>query len=447
MTITVEKLWNDALDKLRTELSEVNVNTWFYTATPIDISDNVITIGVPNEFTQTLWKNRYASMVEDTLKDTTGRDYKLEIKLQFEADKPTIPINTNIPPNNYNHGSYSQASLNQKYTFDNFVIGESNRFAHAASVAAAQSPGVAYNPLFIYGGVGLGKTHLMHAIGNYMLKNNPDIRVVYVSSETFTNDLINSIMNDKNSEFRNKYRNVDVLLVDDIQFIAGKESTQEEFFHTFNTLYDENKQIVLTSDKPPKDIPELEERVRSRFEWGLSADIQPPDLETRIAILKKKAELDSFVVSDEVMLYIAKNMKSNIRELEGALTKVVAYCTLSNQDVTIEQAQRALKDIMSEAKPKEIDIPLIKEVVAKFYGISVEDIDSKKRPKAIAYPRQVAMHLSRELTDLSLPKIGDAFGGRDHTTVIYAYDKIEKDLEMDEDFKNDFEKILEKIKE
>lgn len=447
MTITVEKLWNDALDKLRTELSEVNVNTWFYTATPIDISDNVITIGVPNEFTQTLWKNRYASMVEDTLKDTTGRDYKLEIKLQFEADKPTIPINTNIPPNNYSHGSYSQASLNQKYTFDNFVIGESNRFAHAASVAAAQSPGVAYNPLFIYGGVGLGKTHLMHAIGNYMLKNNPDIRVVYVSSETFTNDLINSIMNDKNSEFRNKYRNVDVLLVDDIQFIAGKESTQEEFFHTFNTLYDENKQIVLTSDKPPKDIPELEERVRSRFEWGLSADIQPPDLETRIAILKKKAELDSFVVSDEVMLYIAKNMKSNIRELEGALTKVVAYCTLSNQDVTIEQAQRALKDIMSEAKPKEIDIPLIKEVVAKFYGISVEDIDSKKRPKAIAYPRQVAMHLSRELTDLSLPKIGDAFGGRDHTTVIYAYDKIEKDLEMDEDFKNDFEKILEKIKE
>ncbi len=447
MTITVEKLWNDALDKLRTELSEVNVNTWFYTATPIDISDNLITIGVPNEFTQTLWKNRYASMVEDTLKDTTGKDYKLEIKLQFETEQPDTPMKPSVPPNTHVGGGNSQASLNQKYTFDNFVIGESNRFAHAASVAAAQSPGIAYNPLFIYGGVGLGKTHLMHAIGNYMLKNNPDIRVVYVSSETFTNDLINSIMNDKNSEFRNKYRNVDVLLVDDIQFIAGKESTQEEFFHTFNTLYDENKQIVLTSDKPPKDIPELEERVRSRFEWGLSADIQPPDLETRIAILKKKAELDSFVVSDEVMLYIAKNMKSNIRELEGALTKVVAYCTLSNQDVTIEQAQKALKDIMSEAKPKEIDIPLIKEVVAKFYGITVEDIDSKKRPKAIAYPRQVAMHLSRELTDLSLPKIGDAFGGRDHTTVIYAYDKIEKDLEMDENFKNDFEKILEKIKE
>lgn len=444
MNKTIDELWNLTLEKLKSELSDVNVNTWFQTATPLDLTNNIITLGVPNEFTLGVWDRRYASMVEDTLKDITGETYKVNVTMQFEAND----INDNhIVKQNTRNNSISQASLNPKYTFDNFVIGESNRFAHAASAAAAQSPGIAYNPLFIYGGVGLGKTHLMHAIGNSMLRDNPDLKVVYVSSETFTNDLINSIMNDKNSEFRNKYRNVDVLLVDDIQFIAGKESTQEEFFHTFNTLYDENKQIVLTSDKPPKDIPELEERVRSRFEWGLSADIQPPDLETRIAILKKKAELENFIVSDDVMLYIAKNMKSNIRELEGALTKVVAYCTLSNQDVTIDQAQKALKDIMSEDKPKEIDIPLIKEVVAKFYGITVNDIDSKKRPKAIAFPRQVAMHISRELTDLSLPKIGDAFGGRDHTTVIYAYDKIEKDLETDDNFKKDFEEILSKIKE
>ncbi|MDO5707318.1 MAG: chromosomal replication initiator protein DnaA [Andreesenia angusta] len=442
MKKTLEELWTAALENLKTELSAVSVNTWFHTATPLRLNGNIITIGVPNDFSAKVWSERYANMVENTLKDITNNDYIVEVKmLEKNPSQKTHMENTSK-----NDGTAQfTTSLNPKYTFDHFVIGESNRFAHAAALAAAKSPGETYNPLFIYGGVGLGKTHLMQAIGNYMLQENPELKVVYVSSETFTNDLINSILKDRNSQFRDKYRNVDVLLVDDVQFIAGKESTQEEFFHTFNTLYDDNKQLVMTSDKPPKEIPELEERVRSRFEWGLSADIQPPDLETRIAILKKKAEIERFFVSDEVMVYIAENMKSNIRELEGALTKVMAYSTLSNQDATINLAEKALKDIMVEAKPKEIDIEMIKEIIAKHFGITVEDLESKKRPKNISYPRQIAMHLARDLTDLSLPKIGEAFGGRDHTTVIYAYDKIEKDKEIDELFRNEFNIILKKI--
>lgn len=446
MKQTLEEIWTSTLEFLKKELAGVNFNTWFNIVTPLSLRDNVITIGVPNEFTKKIWEDRYADMVIETLRSITGDEYSLKIELFNQETETKIVKAPEIKAPNIDPG-FSSASLNPKYTFDNFVIGESNRFAHAASLAAAQSPGVVYNPLFIYGGVGLGKTHLMHAIGNYMLSQNPNLKVVYVSSEKFTNELINSILKDKNSEFRNKYRNVDVLLVDDIQFIAGKESTQEEFFHTFNTLHDDNKQIVLTSDKPPKEIPELEDRIRSRFEWGLSADIQAPDLETRIAILRKKAELERFHVNDEVMLYIAKNMKSNIRELEGALTKVVAYSILSNQEITIEQAQKALKDIMSESKPKEVTIKLIKEVVAKYYKITVEDIESKKRPKSIAFPRQIAMHISRELTDLSLPKIGEAFGGRDHTTVMYAYDKIAKDMEKDYKLRAEVEGIITELKE
>ncbi len=445
MKKTLEELWTSALESIKTELSDVNVNTWFRTATPLKLSENNIVIGVPNEFSAKIWRDRYAEIVEDTLKELTGENYIVEVRMLEDKMKDENDHEEGSDIFKSDESAAPVHSLNPKYTFDNFVIGESNRFAHATALAAAKLPGESYNPLFIYGGVGLGKTHLMQAIGNYMLEKNPDLKVVYVSSETFTNELINSILKDKNSQFRDKYRNVDVLLVDDVQFIAGKESTQEEFFHTFNTLYDENKQLVMTSDKPPKEIPELEERVRSRFEWGLSADIQPPDLETRIAILRKKAELERFHVSDEVMLYIATNMKSNIRELEGALTKVMAYSTLSNQEATIELAEKALKDIMSEEKPKEIDIETIKSVIADHYNITVEDLESKKRPKTIAYPRQIAMHLARELTELSLPKIGDAFGGRDHTTVIYAYDKIEKDKQEDEIFRNEFDQIMKEL--
>ncbi|MCG8254766.1 chromosomal replication initiator protein DnaA, partial [Clostridioides difficile] len=333
-----------------------------------------------------------------------------------------------------------------KYTFDTFVIGNSNRFAHAACVAVAESPAKAYNPLFLYGGVGLGKTHLMHAIGHHIVSQKKDSKVVYVSSEKFTNELINSIKDDKNEEFRNKYRNVDVLLIDDIQFIAGKERTQEEFFHTFNTLHEANKQIIISSDRPPKDIPTLEDRLRSRFEMGLITDIQAPDFETRIAILRKKAQLERIDVPNEVMSYIAKNIKSNIRELEGALTRVVAYSSLSNRVISFDLATEALKDIITTSKNEEINVLRIKEKVSSVFNLKMEDFNSKKRTRSIAYPRQIAMYLTRELTDLSLPKIGEEFGGRDHTTVIHAHDKVSKDIEESEEIKTKIDKIISDLK-
>ena len=338
-----------------------------------------------------------------------------------------------------------QDNLIPKYTFDTFVIGNSNRFAHAACVAVAESPAKAYNPLFLYGGVGLGKTHLMHAIGHHIIDENKDIKVVYVSSEKFTNELINSIKDDKNEEFRNKYRNIDILLIDDIQFIAGKERTQEEFFHTFNSLHEANKQIIISSDRPPKEIPTLEDRLRSRFEMGLITDIQAPDFETRIAILRKKAQIENINVSNDVMSYIATNIKSNIRELEGALTRVVAYSSLTNKEISIDLAMEALKDIVMNHDIKDVSIKKIKDAISSMFGISIEDIDSKKRTRSIAYPRQIAMYLSRELTDLSLPKIGQEFGGRDHTTVLHAYDKISLAIKNNEDTKKIVDKLLSKL--
>ncbi|OJT89347.1 chromosomal replication initiation protein DnaA, partial [Clostridioides difficile] len=299
---------------------------------------------------------------------------------------------------------------------------------------------------FLYGGVGLGKTHLMHAIGHHIVSQKKDSKVVYVSSEKFTNELINSIKDDKNEEFRNKYRNVDVLLIDDIQFIAGKERTQEEFFHTFNTLHEANKQIIISSDRPPKDIPTLEDRLRSRFEMGLITDIQAPDFETRIAILRKKAQLERIDVPNEVMSYIAKNIKSNIRELEGALTRVVAYSSLSNRVISFDLATEALKDIITTSKNEEINVLRIKEKVSSVFNLKMEDFNSKKRTRSIAYPRQIAMYLTRELTDLSLPKIGEEFGGRDHTTVIHAHDKVSKDIEESEEIKTKIDKIISDLK-
>jgi chromosomal replication initiator protein len=331
--------------------------------------------------------------------------------------------------------------LNPKYRFDNFIIGNSNRFAHAASLAVAEAPSTTYNPLFIYGGVGLGKTHLMHAIGHYILDNNPETYVLYVTSETFTNDLINSIKDGTNEEFRNTYRKADVLLVDDIQFIAGKVSTQEEFFHTFNALYEANKQIIVSSDNPPSEIPTLEDRLRSRFEWGLIADIQPPDYETRIAILRKKAEAENYNVPDEVLAYIAQHIQSNIRKLEGALIRIYAYASLTNKkEVTLELAQEALKHLLS--KNKKISVTDIKEVVANYYNISIEEIISKKKTKNIAYPRQIAMYIARKLTDLSLPKIGEEFGGRDHSTVLHACNKVEEDMDNSQEIKKNIDDLI-----
>ena len=337
--------------------------------------------------------------------------------------------------------------LNPKYTFDTFVIGNSNRFAHAASLAVAESPADAYNPLFLYGGVGLGKTHLMHAIGHYMLHENPSIKLVYITSENFTNELIKAIQNNRNTEFRERFRNVDVLMVDDIQFIAGRDSTQEEFFHTFNQLHASGKQIIISSDKPPRDIPTLEERLRSRFEWGLIADIQKPDYETRIAILRKKAQVEHIDVSDDIIAFIAEKIESNIRELEGSLTRIIAYASLSGKPLTMAVAEEALRNILSIKDPKRITPDVITQAVSDFYGLSPADIKSSKRNREIALPRQIAMYLTRDMTDLSLPRIGDAFGGRDHTTVMHACDKIGQMLSSDAELKNAIVELRKTIRE
>ena len=339
-------------------------------------------------------------------------------------------------------------NLNPKYTFDTFVVGSNNNLAHAAALAVAESPGEIYNPLFIYGGVGLGKTHLMHAIAHFILKNNPSAKILYVSSETFTNELIDAIRNKNNittTEFREKYRNNDVLLIDDIQFIIGKESTQEEFFHTFNTLYESKKQIIISSDKPPKEIETLEERLRSRFEWGLTVDIQSPDYETRMAILRKKEEMEGYNIDNEVIKYIATNIKSNIRELEGALTKIVALSRLNKCDITLGLAEEALKDIISPNAQREVTPNLIIQVVSDHFGITPLDISSQKRTKEIVYPRQIVMYLCRNMTETPLQSIGRILGGRDHTTIIHGSEKIAADMNKDENLKNTIEILKKKI--
>lgn len=440
MGSNLNNTWNEVLKLIKVELTEVSFNTWLKTIKPVAVSDDRIVLVAPNEFTKGILEGRYLNLIKNAITQVTQKEY--EIQFTIPGEEISDDLGQTIPIDNIDIKERSQ--LNPKYTFDTFVIGNSNRFAHAASLAVAEAPAKAYNPLFIYGGVGLGKTHLMHAIGHYIVSQGQKLSVVYVSSEKFTNELINSIRDDRNNEFRNKYRNVDVLLVDDIQFIAGKESTQEEFFHTFNALHEANKQIIISSDRPPKEIPTLEDRLRSRFEWGLIADIQAPDLETRIAILKKKAKIENISVPNNVMLYIATKIKSNIRELEGALIRVVAYSSLTNKEITEELAKEALKDIISN-KPKEITVELIKSIVSKNYSIKMDDFNSKKRTQAIAYPRQIAMYLTRELTDLSLPKIGDEFGGRDHTTVMHAYSKIEKEIKDDEDFKEKIDSMIKDI--
>lgn len=446
MVPNLEEIWNNTLKIIKVELTEVSYNTWLKTIEPISIEDEEIVLAAPNEFTKGILEGRYLNLIKNAIKQVTNKNYNISFIIPGET-----PItNNNIDNRQYktakNLDTKQRSQLNPKYTFDTFVIGNSNRFAHAASLAVAEAPAQAYNPLFIYGGVGLGKTHLMHAIAHYVLNQNIRSKVVYVSSEKFTNELINSIRDDRNDEFRNKYRNIDVLLIDDIQFIAGKERTQEEFFHTFNSLHEANKQIIISSDRPPKEIPTLEDRLRSRFEWGLLADIQPPDLETRIAILRKKASVENINVPNDVMHYIASKIQSNIRELEGALIRIVAYSSLTNKEVTVELAEEALKDIIASNKPREITVDFIKKVITNHYDIKLEDFNSKKRTRAIAYPRQIAMYLTRELTDLSLPKIGDEFGGRDHTTVIHACDKISKEIEESDDFNNKINSIIKEIK-
>ncbi|CDQ37852.1 MULTISPECIES: chromosomal replication initiator protein DnaA [Virgibacillus] len=442
----IQEIWIATLERIEEKISKPSFDTWLKNTKAETIENNTLIVSAPNEFARDWLENQYTRLISEILTEITGS----EIVAKFIIPNTNTSIDEieqtpkQKPPTNDNEGPKSM--LNSKYTFDTFVIGAGNRFAHAASLAVAEAPAQAYNPLFIYGGVGLGKTHLMHAIGHYVRDHNPNAKVVYLSSEKFTNEFINAIMDNKTVNFRNKYRNVDVLLIDDIQFIAGKESTQEEFFHTFNALHDDNKQIIISSDRPPKEIPTLEDRLRSRFEWGLITDITPPDLETRIAILTKKAKAEGLDIPNEVMLYIANQIDTNIRELEGALIRIVAYSSLVNQDIDASLAADALKDIIPSNKPKVITIPSIQETVGAKYNVRLEDFLAKKRTKSIAFPRQIAMYLSREMTDASLPKIGEEFGGRDHTTVIHAHEKVSKLMEKDTQLAKELEEIKEQLK-
>ena len=439
----LKQIWEEALKIIKEETSPVSYETWIEPVIPCGIDGNQIILQVENNFFKEMLEKRYLTFIRNAIKFVTKNEYDI-VLLTEEEQKTGLQ---KIDLSSEKKKSLADRNLNPKYVFDSFVVGNSNRMAHAASLAVAEQPAHAYNPLYLYGNSGLGKTHLMHSIGHFVLDKTPDAKVLYVTSETFTNELINSIQNNKMEEFRNKYRKIDLLMIDDIQFIAKKESTQEEFFHTFNALYENSKQIVISSDRPPKELKPLEERLISRFEWGLTVDVQSPDYETRIAILRKKAERDHITVPDDVMAYIAKNIASNIRELEGALTRIVAFAKLTNQDISIALAENSLKDIFSENAATPLTPDLIQQVVAEHYNIRVEDIQGSKKPKNIAFPRQVSMYLCRKLLDISLPKIGESFGGRDHTTVIHAISKIEKQMETDTALQKTLHQLEKEIKE
>jgi len=423
----LKEVWSKIDMSLKRDLNPRSYQTWF---SPIKVSfkkPNLIELGAPNKFFKNWLQEHYLDIINEKrqkLKDAEEVQISFVIsKSSSKAtkEKPIInPVVTKSKP-------ALNLKLNPKFTFDNFVIGPGNRFAHAAAMAVAESPAKSYNPLFIYGGVGLGKTHLMQAIVHFVVNNNPSLKACYISSEDFTNQLISAIQNRKTIEFREKFRSVDILLIDDIHFIAGKESTQEEFFHTFNTLYDSHKQIFISSDKAPKDIPTLEERLVSRFEWGLVTDIQPPDLETRIAILQKKAQNEPIEISSDVINFIAENITANIRELEGALIRVVAHSTLIGSEINLDLAREILKDMVIE-KSKIITIDLIQKTVAQHFDIRLSDMKTKTRTRSVSYPRQIAMYLAKKLTEHSLSEIGDFFGGKDHTTILYACNKIKGNI-------------------
>ena len=447
----IKAKWDEILLNIKEEhdISEVSYRTWLLPLIPDSVDKDILTILVPDSAFISYVKKKYEFLLTITIEEITGFQCKLDFKLKSDVKEPEKENRLiNVNNNTVSQLALQNANLNPRYTFDTFVVGANNNLAHAASLAVAESPGEIYNPLFIYGGVGLGKTHLMHSIGHFILKNNPKAKVLYVTSEKFTNELIDAIRNKNNistTEFREKYRNNDVLLIDDIQFIIGKESTQEEFFHTFNALYEAKKQIIISSDKPPKEIETLEERLRSRFEWGLTVDIQSPDYETRMAILRKKEELEGYNIDNEVIKYIATNVKSNIRELEGALTKIVALSKLNNKEITTELAEEALKDLISPNAEKEVTPELIIQVVADHFGITPLDISSQKRNKEIVFPRQIVMYICRSMLGTSLQNIGKYLGGRDHTTIIHGHDKIAADMEKNESLRNTVEILMKKI--
>ncbi|WP_439950889.1 chromosomal replication initiator protein DnaA [Desulfolucanica intricata] len=442
MNFKLKNIWEEVLNSIKTQVSEQSYNVWISSLNPIGLFNNVFTIEVPDNFTKDWISDRYHPLLKENLKNILQCDIDVEFILSNDVEEYLSQYSNS----SISQTEYTMSPLNPKYTFNTFVVGNSNRFAHAACFAVAESPAKSYNPLFIYGGVGLGKTHLMHAIGNYILTQGNNYKIAYCTSEKFTNELINSIKDDKTVEFRNKYRNIDILLIDDIQFLAKKERTQEEFFHNFNTLYEANKQIIISSDRPPKEIPTLEDRLRSRFEWGLITDIQPPDYETRIAILRKKAQLDNLKVPDETINYIATKIQSNIRELEGALIRIIAYSSLTGKEINLSMAEEVLKAILEPQKPKKLTVELIQQTVAEYFEIKTEDLKAKKRTRAVSFPRQIAMYLTRELTDLSLPKIGDAFGGRDHTTILHGHEKIQNQIKEDSNLETTINELINKLK-
>lgn len=439
--------WEEILQTVKKEheLTDVSFNTWLKPLEVFSVKDNTLYILVPDEQMGLNYiTKKYTLPIKVAVAEIIGKDYEIEFVLPEQAKS----LKTPKPMSFVNTDNMDKSGLNPNYVFDTFVVGNNNKLAHAASLAVAESPGDVYNPLFLYGGVGLGKTHLMHSIAHFIQSNNPNLKILYVSSETFTNELIEAIRNGNNTamtKFREKYRNIDVLLIDDIQFIIGKESTQEEFFHTFNELYLAKKQIVISSDKPPKDMETLEERIRSRFECGLTADIGSPDYETRMAILRRKEETDNFHLDDEILNYIATNIKSNIRELEGALNKLLAYSNLENTDITMEVAVKELQNIISPDKPKEITPQLIMDVVCEHFHIEPDQIISKSRSSEIAKPRQIAMYLCKNMTDASLESIGSILGGRDHSTIIHGIKKIEDEVSENETTANLIHTIKKKI--
>lgn len=437
-------VWSKILDTIKKDLNPQSYQTWFVHTRPVSLEGNTLVVETPNAYFRDWLIDHYLEIVEEAARRVLSRQVGISFVVRQGAP---LQDAAGLRPRQKKSGIAvaSSTGLNQLFTFDNFVIGPSNRFAHAASLAVAESPAKAYNPLFIYGPVGMGKTHLLQAIAHFALQKNSGLKVLYMSSEKFTNQLISAIQSRTAIAFRQMYRNVDVLLIDDIHFMAGKEATQEEFFHTFNVLYDAHKQIILSSDRSPKDIPSLEQRLVSRFEWGLITDIQPPDLETRIAILRKKAERETVAVPDDVTFFIAEKIKTNIRELEGALIRVVAYASLTGQNITLALAQDILKDLIRQEK--RVSIESIQRKVAEAFEISVSDLRGKKRVRSFAYPRQIAMYLARELTDLSLPQVGEYFGGRDHTTVLHAYNKIRQDINKNNQTKKLVDNVVVKIKE
>jgi chromosomal replication initiator protein len=440
--LTADSLWTEVSDRLKGALNDTTFGTWFGDVSARELNERAFVLSVPNDFTRDWIEGHFLDLIGAAVRDATGDEREISLFVEREVE-PAGPVE-----DVQKQTARRAFEMSQKYTFDSFVIGSSNRFAHAAALAVAEAPAQAYNPLFIYGGTGLGKTHLLQAIGQYVGAHSRALSVRYITSETFMNDFINSLRDKRIEGFKQRYRTYDLLLIDDIQFLEHKERIQEEFFHTFNSLYEAGRQIVISSDRPPREISTLEERLRSRFEWGLITDIQPPDLETRIAILRKKVKTDGIHVPDpQVLTFIAGRVSTNIRELEGALTRVVAFSSLTARPMTVELAQDVLKDVFPQGEAPEVSIERIQTAVSDRFGLSMEELCGDRRSQNIVYPRQVAMYLSRELTDASLPKIGREFGGRDHTTVIHATSKINRLIQKDQSVYNLVQELTARIKQ